>query len=116
MGCVGVCWRAAPLEMAEFIGRAFVRERIVLDGNSYNRCTFHHCTLVFNATAETNLAECDLEGSTQIVLGDHVHWTFKFLYLLYHGGFPEYVERTFDHIRRQHPPRDLQVDPENQQL
>jgi hypothetical protein len=101
--------------MADYVGRTFVRERIVIDGNNYRGCKFHHCTLVFNATAETNLGDCDLEAGTQLVVGDGVNWTFKLLYQLYHGGFPDYVESIFDRIRQPYQPPALEVDPENQQ-
>jgi hypothetical protein len=99
--------------VTEFFDQKFVRERIVLDGHKFHRCTFHQCLLPFGATAETDLGECDFEAGTQLVVNEGATRTFKFLYQLYHGGFPDYVEGVFESIRR--PPRagDLAVDPEN---
>ena len=44
------------------IGKTYVNQRVLLDGNSYNNCTFTNVTLVYNGTAPFDLANNVFNG------------------------------------------------------
>ena len=83
----------------DFKLKDFREERVELDGNSYDRCTFTKCDLVFSGKSLPNLtnnaiAECrwKFEGSAEI--------TIQFMRSLYHGVAAELIEATFRQIRQ----------------
>ncbi|HTE53657.1 MAG TPA: hypothetical protein VK698_22535 [Kofleriaceae bacterium] len=73
--------------------QAFVDERIILDGHTYDGCTFERCELVFNGAAPTvltnnSIVDCTwrFEGSAAV--------TLAFLRALVEGGAADLVRNT----------------------
>ncbi|HEX8450770.1 MAG TPA: hypothetical protein VF647_01670 [Longimicrobium sp.] len=81
--------------------QAFQDERVVLDGNSYTNCTFRRCVLVYSATAEMSLTNCNFEM---------VEWEFdgpaarvlSFLHATYQNGRDgeEFVRAIFRNFKK----------------
>jgi hypothetical protein len=86
-----------------YTGKAFTNQRVRVDGNSYTDCTFTSCTLIYGAKGTVVMAGCRLDN-TSIQFDECAGETIRFLTGLYHGGFREIVEQTFENIRRgEHP-------------
>jgi hypothetical protein len=89
--------------MAEFQNETFTNQRVELDGNAYNNCTFVNSQIVYQGTAPVTL---------QGVKFDNCTWTFdgaagrtiSFMTVLYRGGMAELMEQTFANIRGQPQP------------
>lgn len=87
-----------------YSGKVFTNQRVRVDGNSYTDCTFTGCALIYggNGTGVV-MAGCKLDN-TRIEFDECAGETIRFLTGLYHGGFKEIVEQTFENVRRgQHP-------------
>lgn len=77
----------------------FREERVEIDGNTYERCTFTKCDMVFSGKSIPTLvdnafSECNwkFEGAAEA--------TIIFMRQLYHGGGKDLIEVTFQNIRR----------------
>lgn len=82
----------------------FKEMAIHLDGSSFEYCNFEGCTLIFNGVMPPYLKgnsfkDCKWEfaGNADMTLG--------YIAALYHGGMKDFVEQTFDSIRRSSPGR-----------
>jgi hypothetical protein len=52
-------WNKIP--KTAIVGKTFAHENVVLDGHSYNKCTFIKVTFVYNGTAPFDLIDCKIE-------------------------------------------------------
>ncbi len=82
----------------EFRDRVFQNERVTVDGNTFTGCTLRNCVLVFAASQPftfnaNTITNCRVEFVG--IAGE----TLKILKSLYHGGFADLVEQTFENIR-----------------
>lgn len=90
--------------MAKHLGKTFTDQKVVLDGEAFERCTFTRCRLVYRGTGPAGL-----EGSTFDRCGYEFHGpaanTIHFLRALYCTG-PQgrkLVAEVFDSIRQEPP-------------
>lgn len=88
--------------MARHEGQTFRNQRVSIDGNTYVRCQFHNCELVYAGGDNVGLQYCDF---------DNVRWTFDgpaartivFMTGLYNGGDAgarALIDKTIENIRR----------------
>jgi hypothetical protein len=89
--------------MSRHEDQTFKDQRIVLDGNEYQRCTFDNCEIVIDATGDKTIIDCkfigcrwDLDGPAQRTVKDLAR-----LYQM--PGMKDVIEGLFDMIR-QGPP------------
>jgi hypothetical protein len=82
----------------QYQGKTFRNDTVELDGNEFEGCDIHHCTLVYRGgkvplLANSTVADCQFtfEGSALN--------TMILLRLLYHGGFQPVVESFLNDIR-----------------
>ncbi len=74
----------------------------VLDGNSYTKCTFHKCTLVYSGGDLPKMEACHSYDCNWKFEGA-ADRTIAFLRATYHGGGDggkELIEKTFENIRQ----------------
>jgi hypothetical protein len=93
--------------MTHHTGKTFTRERIVLDGNAYENCTFNECELVYSG-GETLLDNVNVRDPS-FTFGGPVMLTLGTLQTFYRLGgiFRELVEKIIHQIRQppqQQPP------------
>jgi hypothetical protein len=82
--------------MAEFKDKKFIKQTVILDGNTFDKCEFQGCTLVYNGISDVRL-----NGSTL----NECQWTFdgpaartlQFMQALYQsgGGGRDLMAETF---------------------
>lgn len=91
--------------MAKHVGEKFADQRILLDGESYDRCTFDKCVVVYRGGQLASLVNCSF-NDCRFELEDAAQRTLEFLNAIYHGfgdvGM-RLVEETFNSIRRPRP-------------
>ena len=97
VAAVPISWTNDWIVMLKISKTSFDNEIVVLDGKSFEECSFSNCEIVFRG------------GLTQLTGNkfDHCKWSFggvagntlTFMKALYHGGGKEIVESTFDDIR-----------------
>jgi hypothetical protein len=85
--------------MAQHQGATFTNERVVLDGNDYDNCTFTNCEVVFSGTASVALNGVTFNDCRWTFDGP-AGMTITFMTALYKAGLTDLVEQTFDNIRR----------------
>ena len=76
-------------------------DKVFLDGNYYEKCTFTNCILVYQATGEVGFDSCKLINCNWSFEGPAAK-TINFLRGMYHGFGPanqKVVENLFDQIR-----------------
>jgi hypothetical protein len=71
---------------------------VVLDGNTYRRCTFTRCRLIFQGGAVPLLNDCRFV-ETEWAFGGAAMRTVGFLNMLYLGGAKQIAESTIKQIR-----------------
>jgi len=74
----------------------------VLDGNSYERCAFFRCTLVYRGGAIPQIRHCTFEGC-RLVWDDAAERTINFLRGLHEGMDAmgkQIVDDTFEYVRQ----------------
>jgi hypothetical protein len=86
--------------MAEFKGKTFENENVILDGNEYVGCTFSNCELVYGASGDVRIVKSKTLDC---------HWTFigaaaktmRFLGGMYQLGpdMQRLVDQSFEFIR-----------------
>jgi hypothetical protein len=85
--------------------QVFVDQELLVDGNEYVRCEFHHCTLVYHGDQDVTFQSCAVEDCTWRFAGSALR-TLQFIHRFYHG-FGEVgravVEDLFASLRK--PPR-----------
>jgi hypothetical protein len=50
--------------MSKFKGKDFSGQRVKLDGNSYEDCSFNNATLTYAGGAPPELIRCDMSGAS----------------------------------------------------
>ena len=78
----------------QFQGITVEHSDVEVDGNSYERCTFKHCTFVYQGGPLPQFSHCSFEG-TFCRLADAAETNPMFMTALFHGGFHTDVERAF---------------------
>jgi hypothetical protein len=81
-----------------FEGSTLVGQTIVLDGNTYIRCVFKQCTLIYKATAPVTLSGCTFD-SCGFALDGNAALTVSFLSGIYANGGQGIVNDIIDQIR-----------------
>lgn len=84
--------------MAVHEHKTYANETVVLDGQDFSGCEFHHCTLVYRAQEAVKLEHCHIIGCTWR-FEDAAHRTVSMLKALYLSGArgKETVESIFRH-------------------
>jgi hypothetical protein len=89
----------------QFQGSTFAHSDVEVDGNRYERCTFKHCTFVYQGGPLPQFSHCSFEG-TFCRLTDAAENNPMFMTALFHGGFHTDVERAFTNRRADRPLRE----------
>ena len=87
--------------MAEFTGTEYKDVSEVMDGNTYNRCTFTNCRLVYRGGTVPFLRQCSFYRCS-FSWEDGARRTLDFLKGIYHGfgeNGRKLVNDTFENIR-----------------
>jgi hypothetical protein len=79
----------------------FINQSLAIDGERYEACRFHGCTLTFSAGDGVVMEQCQFE-KVNFRFGGGATRTLQFLTALYHSGDggKEAVEALFDHVRQ----------------
>lgn len=85
-------------------GVQFQSETVELDGQTFERCTFNHCVLIYRGNEPPNFIQNSFAGNCEWRFGDAAGRTLNFLRHLYRGGFSALVQKTFDNITSAVPP------------
>ena len=83
----------------EFRDKTFENERITIDGDTFTGCTIRNCVLVFAASQPFTFNSNTLSDSRVEFVGG-AGATLQIMKNLYHGGFRDLVEQTFENIRQ----------------
>ena len=83
----------------EFRDKTFENKRITVDGNTFTGCTIRNCVLIFAASQPFTFNANSITGS-RVEFAGSAGKTLGTLRALYHGGFKELIEQTFDNIRQ----------------
>lgn len=78
------------------------RGEVEVDGNTYEKCTFEKCTIVYRGGERPVYAHCSFDG-VSFRFADAADNTIGFLTDLFHNGFKKTVEQTFKNIRTAKP-------------
>ena len=89
----------------DFTHKNYNNERVDLCNNTFNRCVFNHCMLVFDGTGPANLNGCDMDASNFAFDGP-AGTTLLFLTNVYKDGGAHVIEEIFSHIREGRYTRD----------
>jgi len=86
-----------------FQKKTFKDEEVLVDGNQFIECEFRNCVLQYGGGGGgVVLTSCQFDGCRWAFIraaGD----TVSFMKDLYHGGWKDVIERTFEDIRRAGP-------------
>ncbi len=74
--------------------KSFTDERVLLDGNQFERCVFTRCSLVFNGTKEFSLDSNEFVHSKGVFFEGSAS-TLRMFHRIYHGQFRSMVEDVF---------------------
>lgn len=83
------------------IGRTFENDRIEVDGQVFERCTFNRCRIVYSAVDGVTFKECRFY-TCDWVFNDGADLTLRYLSALYRGigaEGRELVESIFNRVR-----------------
>ena len=84
--------------MALIKDRHLASEKIELDGNSYEGCSFTRCHMIYNGGDLPTLSECVVTECSWS-LGESAMRTIDFLRFMYAGGNQAVVEGFIKHIK-----------------
>ena len=87
--------------MINVTGKSFRDQTEILDGNSYDQCTFANCRLVYWGGPPPQITRCSFERCSW-EFDDAASRTVGFMRALYHGmgaGGRQIIEGTFKLIR-----------------
>jgi hypothetical protein len=79
-------------------GQTFKKQRICLDGASFQNCTFEECELIYSGLMPTVLQNNTMRDCRWQFAGPAQN-TMGFLTMLYGGGAKDLIEATFTSIR-----------------
>jgi len=86
-------------EREEVLGQGFAGERVVIDGNHFEDCTFDTCTLIYRGGVPPNFLRCDF-AAPRFVFEEAAQSTLQLMSAIYNGIDERIVEKTFDEIRK----------------
>jgi hypothetical protein len=89
--------------MTDFDSKTFSGHHVV-DGNSYRKCIFHDCHLVFRGGQPPSFTYCGFTGATGFTYEDAALRTLAFLSKMQAGGLGQLVVQVLDAIRNSPPP------------
>lgn len=78
--------------------QSFKNSAVELDDNQFFGCTFQKCKLIYRGGKPPSIADCSFT-EISIAFEDYAQNTLVFMTALYHGGFSEIIEATFNNIR-----------------
>ena len=87
--------------------KAFLNERVRVDGHDFRRCTFTDCQLVFRGEAPFKMDGCMIQDPEWVLEGPAAT-TIQFLTTAYHSmgeAGVRLIENTFNNIRLNKTPR-----------
>jgi hypothetical protein len=79
-------------------GQHFTDARMVVDGDTFEECTFERCTLIYSAMLPTQIAQCHFKDTKWEFAGPARN-TLNFLTELYASGGKALVETAISRIR-----------------
>ncbi len=82
----------------KYKSETFEKTTVQLDGNTFESCEFNNCVLEYSGGKPPTMSNCGLSGSS-FSFTDQAGDTVQFLTAMYHGGFKEVIEQTFEQIR-----------------
>ena len=85
-------------------GKRFRNATIQLDGNSFQKCTFTSCRLVFSGYMLVQIDHCEFDDDVAWSFAGPASTTIEFMKALYAGGAKQVIENTFQAIRGEKPP------------
>jgi hypothetical protein len=85
-------------------GITFENTDVEVDGNTYEGCTFKHCTFVYRGGPPPMFVHCSVEGIL-LRFDGAAHNTLIWMTDLYHNGFRKLMEETLKNIRTSKPIR-----------
>lgn len=91
----------------DFRDQTIENQDVTLDGNSFMRCTFRNCRMIFRASASSHMESCQFLDGVTFHMEGAADLTMQFLTACYHGmgdGGRDLVENTFRNIRAGRPP------------
>ena len=85
--------------MTTYAKESFKNKTIVLDGNSYEECTFDECVLIYEGGNIPELVGCTFENCGWQFSGA-AQRTVLFMKALYHGGGESVIEATIEELKK----------------
>lgn len=88
--------------MANHVGEKFGKQKVVIDGETYENCEFTDCTLIYRGGANVKISGCRFDNC-KVGMEDAAERTLAMLRAIYHGFGdvgPRMIEDTFNVIRR----------------
>lgn len=82
----------------KFTGKTYKNQVLALDGNEYTDCSFIQCTLSYSGGKLPVLRGCKFDPPN-VHFHEAAANTLALMRAMYHGGFKDYVEATFNDIR-----------------
>ena len=89
--------------MAKFLDSQFSNATQDLDGNEFDRCTFHDSTLVYSGGDPPTIMNCQFSNTCRWEFRGAAERTVGFMRAIYHGageGGRQLIEQTFENIRK----------------
>lgn len=91
--------------MNKNINNHYRNEKVLLDNNEFNGCSFTECNLEFSGAGPVTLINCTFDGVNWSFSGPAKN-TLSFMKAMYHGmgeGGRQVIEKTFQEIRTNNP-------------
>lgn len=82
----------------KYKSQTFKETTIQLDGNTFELCKFIDCILEYSGGKPPSMVNCSLSNSSFAFI-DQAGDTVQFMTAMYHGGFKNVIEQTFDKIK-----------------
>lgn len=78
--------------------RSYTFEEVVIDGNSYLRCSFTNCRLVYSGGEIPMFNDCEFRDST-VAFADQAKLTLLTMNMMYRSGFDDVIEFYLNEVR-----------------
>lgn len=81
--------------------KTFNREKIDIDFNEFENCTFNLCTMIYHGQGPVGLSNCTF-NDVEWNFSGAASRTLNFLNALYHGagsGGKQLIQKTFENIK-----------------
>lgn len=83
--------------MAVITDKVHDNEYVVLDGNTFNRCTFTNCRMIYRGGELPNLDACKITDCNW-TFEDSAARTLQFLHVFHRGGMRQMVDQIIAKI------------------